>query len=338
MLITDSKNKKLKVAVLTGGYSFERNVALAGAVNVAFALRSVGYQVTVIDTCSGVIPNKHEAKLFDIQRVLPELTQLIKYKKNNKLLSLLDKKLKTFDLIFPVMHGKGGEDGILQAALSLVNVPYVGSDHAASAVAMDKEWSKRLFATANIPTPAWWTWPITQHELRTLKFPLIVKPAHEGSTVGVTIVGSERELESAINYALGYDTVVIIEALIEGREFTVGVLENSALAVGEILFETNLFDYNTKYVSGRAKEVFPAPIPKHLEKKIKMLAEKTHQLLKLKHFSRIDFRMSPDNKLYVLEANSIPGLTQLSLLPQSALAAGYPFSEFCHRVCQLALD
>jgi D-alanine-D-alanine ligase len=329
------KNKDLKVAVLTGGYSFERNVALAGAVNVAFALRSVGYHVTMIDTCSGAISN--EAKLFDIQSILPELTQLMEYKKNNKLLDLLCKKLKDFDLIFPVMHGKGGEDGIVQAALSLIDVPYVGSDHASSAIAMDKEWSKRLFATENIPTPAWKKWPVKKDELRKLKFPLIVKPAHEGSTVGITAVTSESELESAINHALKYDADVIIEELIDGREFTVGVLENSALAVGEILFETNVFDYNSKYVAGKAKEVFPAKIPQHLEKELKMLAEKTHQLLKLKHFSRIDFRVSQDDKVYVLEANSIPGLTKLSLLPQSAAAAGYPFPEFCHRVCQLAL-
>lgn len=333
----DGKKQKLKVAVLTGGYSFERNVALAGAVNVAFALRSVGYHVIIIDTCTGIISNKNEAKLFDIQSVLPELKQLIEYKKNNKLLYLLHEKLKDFDLIFPVMHGKGGEDGILQAALSLIDKPYVGSDHAASAVSMDKEWSKRLFETANIPTPAWRKWPITQDELQKLKFPLIIKPAHEGSTVGITTAASESELEPAINHALKYDTDVIIEELIEGREFTVGVLKNSALAVGEILFSTNLFDYNTKYVPGKAKEIFPAKIPPLLETELKILAEKTHQLLKLKYFSRIDFRVSKNNKVYVLEANSIPGLTKLSLFPQSVIAAGYSFPEFCHCVCQLAL-
>jgi D-alanine-D-alanine ligase len=243
------------------------------------------------------------------------------------------------DVLFLALHGGQGEDGTLQALLDLTGVPYTGSGHLASALAMDKDLSKHLFRTAGVPTADWLMAPATPEQVEaTLGFPVIVKPSKQGSTVGLSIVRTRAELQPAIDEAFVHDDEVMIEQFIAGRELTVGVLGDETLPVGEIIPKHEIYDYECKYTPGMAVEEFPARLTDDETKTVQSLARKAFDALKLRGYARIDFRMSPDGTFYCLEANTLPGMTQTSLIPQAAAAAGISFPELCDRIVQLALD
>ncbi len=242
------------------------------------------------------------------------------------------------DALFLVLHGRQGEGGEFQALLELAGLEFVGSGSLGSALAMDKDISKRLFRDAQIPTAEWVKWPADDAEISSLGYPLVVKPSKVGSTVGLTVVESPAEVERAVREALQFDDEVILERFTDGREYTVGILGEKALAVGEIIPRHTIFDYECKYTPGMAEEVFPARISEALSRRLRSLALQVHRVLKLRDFSRVDFRANKDGSPYCLEANTLPGLTSTSLLPQSAAAVGIDFGELCHRLCQLALD
>jgi D-alanine-D-alanine ligase len=249
------------------------------------------------------------------------------------------KALPQADVLFLALHGGQGEDGTLQALLDLTGVPYTGSGHLASALAMDKDLSKHLFRSGGVPTADWLMAPATVEEVRTaLGFPVIVKPSKQGSTVGLSIVKKPEELQPAIDEAFVHDDEVMIEQFIAGRELTVGILGDVALPVGEIIAKHEIYDYECKYTPGMAVEEFPARLSDEETRTVQDLAKRAFDALKLRGYARIDFRMANDGKFFCLEANTLPGMTQTSLIPQAAAAAGISFPELCDRIVQIALE
>jgi D-alanine-D-alanine ligase len=243
------------------------------------------------------------------------------------------------DVVFIALHGGWGEDGTLQALLDLTGVPYTGSGHLASGLALDKDVSKHLFRQAGVTTADWLLAPATVEEVRArLGFPVVVKPANEGSTVGLTVVKRPQELQPAIDLACQFDEFVMIEQFIAGRELTVGVLGDVALPVGEIIPKHEIYDYECKYTPGMAVEIFPADLSPSDAARVQEQALAAFRALKLRGYARIDFRMSADASFYCLEANTLPGMTQTSLIPQAAAAAGISFPELCDRIVRLALE
>ncbi len=329
-----------RITVLTGGTTPERDVAFAGAAQVVRALRNRGYAVTVVDTVDGPLSREAEQRLLNpsVGRKPPsaaELRLMAERELGPKLVDLPE--VAEADAIFLVLHGRQGEGGWVQAWLDQTGVPYTGSGLLGSALAMDKDVAKRLFQWAGVPTPAWAVWPASRQQIEALGFPLVVKPSKVGSTVGLSVVESPGQIEPAVATALQYDDEVILERFIPGRELTCGVLDDRPLAVGEIVPRHRIFDYECKYTPGMSQEIFPADLPEALADRVRAHALAAHRALKLRDYSRVDFKLSPEGTPFCLEVNTLPGLTATSLLPQSAAAAGIAFDELCERLCQLAL-
>jgi D-alanine-D-alanine ligase len=242
------------------------------------------------------------------------------------------------DVLFLALHGGRGEDGTLQTVLEMIGVPYTGSGALGSAMAMDKDVSKRLFRFAGVPTADWFMAPVTVEDVEErLGWPAVVKPSKQGSTVGLTVVKQPEGLDDALELAARYDDEVMVEAFVPGRELTVGILDGEALAVGEIIPRHEIFDYECKYTPGMSEEIFPADLPRSVTERCRDLGLRAHDALKLGGYSRVDFRLTPAGELFCLEVNTLPGMTATSLLPQSARAVGIEFPELCERICRAAL-
>ena len=330
----------MRVTILTGGTSAERDVAIASAVQVLAALRLRGHEVSVVDTARGYIPPADERSLLsgDVGTAPPSTDQL-QALEHGLLLSGLASlaAVREADVLFLALHGGHGEDGTLQTLLEMVGVPYTGSGRLGSAMAMDKDISKRLFRMAGVPTADWVMAPADSARIgRDFGWPVVVKPSKQGSTVGLTVVKHAGEYADAVALARRYDDEVMTEAFIPGRELTVGVLESRALTVGEIIPRHEIFDYECKYTPGMSQEIFPADLPPLLAAECGRLALVAHEALKLGGYSRVDFRLTPAGELFCLEVNTLPGMTATSLLPQSARAAGIEFPELCERICRTA--
>jgi D-alanine-D-alanine ligase len=248
-------------------------------------------------------------------------------------------EIRSADVVFLALHGGQGEDGTLQAVLDMVGVPYTGSGHLGSALAMDKDLSKSLFRAAGVPTADWMMAPATMAQVAaSLGFPTIVKPSKQGSTVGLSLVRQPEELEAAVREAFRYDDEVMIERFVPGRELTVSVIGDVALPVGEIKPKHELYDYECKYTAGMAVEEFPADLTAEQTHEVQAHALAAFRALKLRGYARIDFRLTPEGEFACLEANTLPGMTQLSLLPQAAQAHGLSFADLCERIVALALE
>ncbi|MFI5232150.1 MAG: D-alanine--D-alanine ligase [Gemmatimonadales bacterium] len=332
----------MKVTVLMGGTSAERDVSLASGLRVADALRSRGHTVTAVDTVRGALTEAEERVLLagPVMHVLPP-DQAALARLSSETLPATVRALganRGAEVVFIGLHGGQGEDGTLQALLDLTGLPYTGSGHLASALAMDKDLSKRLFREAGVRTPEWLMAPATDEDIVvTLGLPVIVKPSKQGSTVGLTLVKDRAGLQAAIAEARHYDDEVMIEQFIAGREITVGILGDEALPVGEIIPKHEIYDYECKYTPGMAREEFPARLSPAETKAAQDLALLAFRALKLSGYARIDFRMTADGTFYCLEANTLPGMTGLSLIPQAAAAAGITFPELCERIVRLAV-
>lgn len=331
----------MNITVLTGGASAERDVAIASAVQVVGALRRRGHQVAVVDTAGGFISAAEEAAFLapPVGRTPPPIEHL-RERERDVLGSRLSgiSAVRGADVLFLALHGGLGEDGTLQAVLDVLGVPYTGSRALGSAVAMDKDLSKKLFEMADIPTARWLMAPTSAAAVtETLGWPVVVKPSKQGSTVGLSVVREPAALEAAITHAFEFDDEVMIEAFVPGRELTVGILDNQPLAVGEIIPRHEIFDYECKYTPGMAVEIFPADLPPDTAGRCQTLGLAAHRALKLGGYSRVDFRLTPEGGLSCLEVNTLPGMTATSLLPQSAAAAGIPFDQLCERICLTAL-
>ena len=247
--------------------------------------------------------------------------------------------LKAADVAFLALHGGTGEDGTLQALLDLAGIAYTGSGLRGSANAMDKDTAKRLFLTADVPTAEWLMAPAGADEVeRSVGYPVVVKPSKQGSTVGLTVVKRAEDLQKAIDEAYRFDDEVMLERFVPGRELTVGVLDDRPLAVGEIVPKSEIFDYESKYQEGGAKEIFPADLTGDQTRTVQELGLRAHRALKCEGYSRVDFRLDPDGALWCLEVNTLPGMTSASLLPKSARAVGIGFEDLCQRICELAVE
>lgn len=330
----------MRVTVLTGGTSAERDVALASAVQVIGALRSRGHEVAVVDTARGYIPQADEAaQLSGVVGTGPPSIDRLHSLERGLLLSGLANLpvVRDADVLFLALHGGRGEDGTLQTLLEMVGVPYTGSGRLGSAMAMDKDISKRLFRAAGVQTADWVMAPAARSLVdRDFGWPVVVKPSKQGSTVGLTVVKNGKDYDAAVTLAGQYDDEVMIERFVPGRELTVGVLEGRALAVGEIIPRHEIFDYECKYTPGMSQEIFPADLAPDLSAECGRLGLLGHEALKLGGYSRVDFRLTPAGELFCLEVNTLPGMTATSLLPQAARAVGIEFPELCERICRAA--
>lgn len=326
----------MKVAVLFGGDSLERDVSQASGAQVVKALRARGHTVRAVDAERGLLAASEEQRLLTGRIALapPEHEAAIALPT-----VLATPDLRDVDVIFLAMHGGVGENGTIQALLDLAGLTYTGSGKLGSALGMNKDISKRLFLAAGIPTAPWRMAPVAPEIVAgQLGFPVIVKPNSQGSTVGLTLARNSDELDASVAVARRFDDEVMIERYVPGRELTVGVLDDAALAVGEIIpAKGGIFDYEAKYQAGGAEEIFPAEIEADVAARAQELAVRVSQALKLECYCRIDFRLDPDGRLWCLEANTLPGLTAGSLLPRSAAAVGIDFPTLCERICELAL-
>jgi D-alanine-D-alanine ligase len=333
-----TRGTPLRVVVLMGGNSAERDVSLASGIRITGALRACGHEVVAVDTVAGRLSAAEEQRLLagGVVKTIPPDTQALV--RMTAAMQSTMRALPQADVLFLALHGGQGEDGTLQALLDLTGVPYTGSGHLASALAMDKDLSKRLFRAAGVPTADWLMAPASLADVRaTLGFPVVVKPSKQGSTVGLTVVKDPAQLQPAIDEAFQHDDEVMIERFIPGRELTVGILGGEALPVGEIIAKHEIYDYECKYTPGMAVEEFPAKLSDEETRTVQALARKAFDALKLGGCARIDFRMAADGTFYCLEANTLPGMTQTSLVPQAAAAAGIDFPALCDRIVQLAL-
>ncbi len=331
----------MRIAVLTGGTSAERDVALASGLQVARALRERRHTVSVVDLAAGFVPPEAEDALLPggVGREPPSLERL-KELERGVLGSGLGEipAVRDADVCFLALHGGRGEDGTVQAVLDLLGLPYTGSGHLASALAMDKDLAKRVLRDHGIASPRWLMAPATAAQVKALVgFPCIVKPSKQGSSVGMSLVRQARGLAKAVQTAARFDDEVMIEAYVAGREFTVGVLGEEALPVVEIRAKHELFDYECKYTPGMAEEIAPAPIDAALAVRLQDAGLRVHRALKLGGYSRVDFRCDEAGAIFCLEANTLPGLTANSLIPKAARAAGMPFPVLCETICRLAL-
>lgn len=330
----------MKITVLMGGTSAERDVSIASGLRIAAALRSRGHDVTALDTANGVIDSAAERDLLasGVQQAPPDLESLAAMSKRSLSPSLGTlPEVRSADVVFLALHGGQGEDGTLQALFDLCGVRYTGTGPLGSALAMDKDLSKRLFRDNGVTTGDWLMAPVTIEAVRSrLGFPVVVKPSKQGSTVGLTLVRDPGDLESAVAEAFRYDDEVMVEQFIAGRELTVGILGNEALPIGEIIPKHELYDYECKYTKGMAEEEFPARLEPAIASLVQEQAQLAFKALKLRGYARIDFRLDDSGGCFCLEANTLPGMTELSLIPQAAAAAGITFPDLCERIVRLA--
>ena len=288
----------MKVAVVFGGPSPEADVSRKSATGVISALKKKGYEVFPVELDSSLL------------RKLEEINP---------------------DRVFLVLHGSPGEDGTVQGLLELLGFNYTGCNTQTSAICMDKDITKRVLKTYGIPVPAGETY-FSEEEVELLELPCVVKPARTGSSVGINLARTEEEFWKAVKEAFSYDSKILVEEYIEGREITVGVLNGKALPPVEIVTETNFYDYEAKYESSKTQYVVPAPLPERLEKKILRISEKVYKVLECRGAVRVDFRVDERGAPYLLEVNTIPGMTERSLLPKAAKSAGIDFPELIERI------
>ena len=301
----------MRIAVLMGGNSDERDVSLGSGAQVAAALREAGHDVVAVDTVRGALSPDEECQLRrEGVRALPPSRQALDLLDAGDTTGLTEApEVKDADVFFLALHGGQGEDGTLQSLLEIAGLVYTGSGPTGCVLAMDKDLTKRLLRNKGIPTPDWimGPGPSAQEAAARLGLPLIVKAARGGSSLRLRLAHDMQELEEAVEEADGYDDAVVFERFIRGREFTVGILGEEALPVGEIIPENEIFDYECKYQPGMAAEIFPADIPAELARRLQELALQTHRVLRLDDFSRVDFLVAEDGGIWCLEANNLPG-------------------------------
>jgi D-alanine-D-alanine ligase len=313
------------------------------------ALRSKGHQVVLLDVYlgyEGEISNIFEtdrdwtANIGAIKADHPDIRQIKALRKDNPDYffgpNVID-ICRDSDIVFMALHGENGEDGKVQAAFDLMGIKYTGTDFTSSAISMDKGISKEIFAFHKIPTPKGirakkgevFTWN---------EYPCVVKVSNGGSSVGVSIVRAADAMEAALADAFTYGSEVIIEQYIEGREFSVGVIDGKALPVIEIAPLQGFYDYKNKYQEGSTLETCPAEIPEDITAKMQRIAEDVFIALRLKTYARMDFLMNKQKELFCLEANTLPGMTPISLLPQEAKAIGLDFAALCEKIIESSLN
>lgn len=340
----------MKVIVLAGGISTERDVSLSSGAMIYKALKERGHQAVLLDVYLGytgndvdVIFEKEEdwaRELGTINEQNPDIEQVKAMRSDgdkNFFGPNVIRLCQTADIVFMALHGENGENGKIQACFDLLGITYTGTDYVSSALCMDKGLSKEIFAYYGIPTPEGIRLKKGEKQNRQIPFPCIVKACCGGSSVGVSIAWKPEEYDGALKEAFRYDKEVIVEQYIAGREFSVGVMDGKALPVIEIAPLQGFYDYKNKYQAGAAIETCPAEIPMDKTKEMQQYAEKAFAALRLKNYARMDFMMGEKGDIYCLEANTLPGMTPVSLLPQEAAAIGIEYGELCEKIMEAAL-
>lgn len=305
-----------KIVVVMGGPSTEAEVSRRSGTAILEALKAKGYNADGLELNPATFAN--------------------------------DIKASGAEFVFNALHGKFGEDGIIQGTLEMMGIPYTGSGVMAAAVTMDKVATKRFFMAEGIPTPKAHTYfryefkkrDLTGEILQEFSVPVVVKASSQGSSIGVVIVEKAEELEAALSEAFKYDREVLVEEFIKGRELTVAVWGNEekqeALPIIEITTVTGRYDYVTKYKVGASNHIIPAPLPEEVTKKVKEIAIRAFAVCGCSGMARVDFMLGEDNQPYVIEVNTIPGMTETSLVPDAGRAAGIEFPELCARILAMA--
>lgn len=341
----------MNVVVLAGGISTERDVSLVSGKMIYNALKKNGHNVVLLDVYLGTNENDIQ-NIFTMERdwvscINPIQDENPDIEKVKALRPDGDKQFfgpnvisicQSADIVFMALHGENGENGKIQACFDLMGITYTGTDYISSAVAMDKALSKDIFAVYGVPTPKGIRLKKGDTETEKVPYPCIVKACKGGSSVGVCIANNDDEYEKAKKEAFRYDDEVVIEQYIKGREFSVGVLQGKALPVIEIAPLTGFYDYKNKYQAGSAVETCPADISKEKTEEMQRAAETVFKALRLKNYARMDFMMSESEEIFCLEANTLPGMTPTSLLPQEAAAVGISFEELCEKLMQYSLE
>lgn len=349
----------MKIVVLAGGLSPERDVSLSSGSLIANALMERGHMVALVDVYTGKEPagsepGGREPGFFDsssgksfsyaVPETEPDLDALRRECDNGG--ALIGKNVlelcKSADVAFIALHGSMGENGQLQAAFDTFGVRYTGTGYVGSLVAMDKDFAKKIMAQSGIPTPEWVTCDLSRDDIgdavAKIGLPCVMKPCSCGSSVGVSMLRQREELEKAAAYAKKYEDFVLIEKMISGREFSIGVLDGKALPVIEIIPNEGFYDYANKYQPGFSKEICPADLPPETASALQREAENVHRALRLGYYSRVDFLLDDAGRHFCLEANTLPGMTPTSLLPQEAKAAGITYAELCEMIAASALE
>lgn len=344
----------MKIVVLAGGLSPERNVSLSSGSMVCQALRDRGHQVALVDLFFGLEDHKGEPEeLFNapipdsfkkVSRQAPDLEQVRasrKWKDTSAIGPGVLELCKKADVVYLGLHGACGEDGRIQAALDLLGVPYTGSGYLSSAIAMDKDLTKRLVAD-KVVTPRWMRVDLTEEQLDGLveevSLPSVIKPVDSGSSIGVFIANDKAELRHALEESVKLGGRVVIEQYIKGREIQVAVLNGKPLPSIEITPKEGFYDYENKYQPGAALEVCPAPIPAEWEERIGKAAVAVFETVGLSVYARADFIVTEDGTPYFLEINTLPGMTPTSLVPQEAAAVGMDYGTLCETIIRSSLE
>lgn len=344
----------MKIVVLAGGLSPERNVSLSSGAMVCQALRDRGHQVALVDLFFGLEDHKGEPEeLFNapipdsfkkVSRQAPDLEQVRasrKWKDASAIGPGVLELCKKADVVYLGLHGACGEDGRIQAALDLLGVPYTGSGYLSSAIAMDKDLTKRLVAD-KVVTPRWMRVDLTEEQLDGLveevSLPAVIKPVDSGSSIGVFIANDKAELRHALEESVKLGGRVVIEQYIKGREIQVAVLNGKPLPSIEITPKEGFYDYENKYQPGAALEVCPAPIPAEWEERIGKAAVAVFETVGLSVYARADFIVTEDGTPYFLEINTLPGMTPTSLVPQEAAAVGMDYGTLCETIIRSSLE
>lgn len=322
----------MRVVVLMGGPSSEREISLLTGSAVSEALRRLNHEVTMVDPLpEGFMTGGREPSVSGLVR--PGSAQGAP----GFLAFLAIPQVRECDVVFIALHGEAGEDGRIQAALDLAGLPYTGSGARASALSMDKDKSKQVFRCQDIPTPDWLSYSASgapnREEMKAVGgFPVVVKPNDQGSTIGLTVVQEATELSDAFVEAAAYSNDVIVERYVPGRELTVSILDGEALPIVEIVPDGGLYDYKRKYTKGASRYVVPAELDPDLALQVQDLGLRAFEALGCRGFGRVDFRLSTEGEPYCLEVNTVPGMTETSLVPMAAGAVNVTFDQLVERI------
>lgn len=337
----------MKIVVLAGGTSTERDVSLITGKMVYKALLEKGHKVVLLDTFMGYekedisdifdLDTDWSASISAISKDAPDFESMKRLSKNRgffgpKVLDICHMA----DFVFMGLHGANGEDGRVQSLLDLEGIPYTGTGPMGAVLSMDKGIAKQFFVLNNVPTPKGYVYKKSDEPREDMEYPAVVKACNGGSSVGVYMVNNFDECKDAIKKALTYDDEVVIEQYIKGREFSVGVIDGKALPIIEIAPKQGFYDYENKYQAGSTIETCPAEINEELTKEMQKYAEMAYECLHIESYARMDFMMNEKNEIFCLEANTLPGMTPTSLLPQEAAVIGYDFPSLCELLIEVS--
>ncbi len=339
----------MKIAVVCGGLSNERDVSITSGTGVARALREKGHKVVLVDLYYGYKGEYSDpAELFEMEQEdvkysvsteTPDIEKIIAEGDGSRIGKNVIEICRAADICFLALHGEDGENGKLQATLDMHGIKYTGSGYLGSALAMNKELSKIQFRANGIPTPPGIIVEKGNAPYEDVGFPCVVKPCSGGSSVGTSMVQSRDEYDAALELAFKFENRVVVEKFVKGREITVGVIDGKAMPTIEIIPKSGWYDYKNKYQAGLTEEICPAPISPEDTERVQRLAERVGQALMVDVYYRADFLLdSNDGELYCLEANTLPGMTPTSLVPQMAAEQGIDFGGICEKIIAVSME